>query len=119
MCFRIVVPSIEAWLMADREMLAKLLGISVGKVTERPEQLQDAKLEMLRLAQSSPRSAIQRSFLPKPSSGRREGPEYASRLIEFIEESWDPVRAAENAPSLSKALMRLTAIATTGRRQRF
>lgn len=112
MVFRIVVPSIEAWLMADRERFAAHLSIEVTRVPLDPDGLRDAKAEVLRLAKRSQRRQIRDGFAPKPLSGRREGAGYAGLLIEFIDSSWVPETAARCSPSLSRALTRLKCVAT-------
>ena len=43
MCFRVVVRTVEAWLMGDRQRLARLLGISEFRVPADPEQESDPK----------------------------------------------------------------------------
>jgi hypothetical protein len=113
MRFRIVVPSIEAWLMADREHFASFLALRVGALSMHPEELPDCKSALLSVVhRETQRSEIKKALLPDPRSGRREGPEYAMRLIEFIDKVWDPQRAAKRAPGLARTLLRLGTLTT-------
>lgn len=107
MLLRIVVPSLEAWLLADREAFADLLGIAPAVVPSSPEQDADPEQTVLALANRSRSRDLRRDFLPADRSGRRIGPGYSSRLIEFIDGPWEPDRAARSAPSLRRALARL------------
>jgi hypothetical protein len=54
MCFRVAVRAIEAWLLADRERLAQLLGVSVAWLPTNPDYLEDPKRELIDLARTLP-----------------------------------------------------------------
>lgn len=108
MRLRIVVPAVEAWLMADREGLASFLGIDANRLPSQPEDHNDLKSRLVREAMRSHKRHIKADLVPHPRSGRREGPGYAQQLIEFINESWRPERAARSSPSLRRAMRRLT-----------
>ncbi|MDX2288686.1 MAG: hypothetical protein NW217_07680 [Hyphomicrobiaceae bacterium] len=110
MRFRLVVSSIEAWLMADRGRLATFLGVRETSMVDEPELLPNAKQALLDLIRTSSQRRMRDAMLPDPRSGRREGPDYASSLIEFINDEWDPESAARRAPSLGRALIRLREI---------
>ena len=89
MCFRIAVRSLEAWLMADAEALAKWLHVNAARVPAAPENLENPKQALLALVRESTSKDIKSDLLPSPKSGRQIGPLYAARLQEFIRESWD------------------------------
>jgi hypothetical protein len=114
MCLRIVVPAIEAWLLADREAMAALLGVDGRSLPFNPENEIDPKQSLLNLVRRSARRPLHDDFLPRARSGRREGPAYAQRLIEFIVGPWCPQRAAARAPSLKRALERIAALRAKG-----
>lgn len=101
-----MVPSIEAWLIADHKTFAARLGVSEGKLVDQPEALKDPKAEVLLLARQSSRNSVKTDLLPRKNSGLRVGPGYANFLIGFVESEWDPKRAAVRAPSLARALSR-------------
>jgi hypothetical protein len=61
------------------------------------------------LARRSRRRAIRDDFVPREGSGRRIGPLYTSRMIEFVEDmtaGWRPDEAARLSPSLARCLRR-------------
>ncbi len=103
-CFRVAVREVEAWLMADGESLADFLGISITKIPNRPEVLDEPKTALVNLARSSRRRAIRDDMVPRAGSGRSTGPAYTSRLIEFASRSWRPDVAAQNSDSLARAI---------------
>lgn len=107
MCFRMVVRSIEAWLMADRERLASFLSVSPSHIPRDVEQIAHPKETMVNLARRSRKRAIREDMVPRPGSGRSVGPAYTARLIEFItdpERGWRPLAAANVADSLRRCL---------------
>lgn len=108
MQLRIVVPTMEAWLVADREAFAAFLGLRANELPERPELHAGLKELLVRTARNSRRRDIRIDFAPTSGSGRQEGPGYAQQLIEFINSTWSPARAAPSAPSLQRAVQRLT-----------
>src|SRR5215831_7456773 len=50
MCFRVAVRAVEAWLLADRERLAQLLGVNAAWLPTNPDYLDDPKRELIDLA---------------------------------------------------------------------
>lgn len=53
MRFRVVVPSIEAWLLADRDEFAQFAGVARGSMPEAPEHLKDAKATLIAIVRRS------------------------------------------------------------------
>lgn len=107
LCFRIAVRAIESWLLGDREHLSAFLGVGVSKIPADPDAVEDPKLAMVNLAQSSRRHDIRADMVPRPGSGREVGPAYSSRLIEFVttaSNSWRPEVAATRSDSLNRCL---------------
>lgn len=110
MRFRVVVRQIEAWLLADRERFAQFFAVKRSAVPAAPDTLPDAKATVLALAGSSRRAAIRQDMTPRPGSGRRVGPAYSSRLIDFASnpsEGWRLEVAASRSPSLARCVSRL------------
>lgn len=105
LCFRIVVREIEAWLMADAETLAGHLSVSLSRIPRTPENVEHPKNEMVNLGRRSRRRAIREDMVPREESGRRVGPAYASRLIEYVENKWRPEVAANHSDSLRRAIL--------------
>jgi hypothetical protein len=86
MCFRLVVRSVEAWLLADRDRIAEFLGIRRAQVPRDPDALDDPKRALINLARRSRRRALRTEIVPREGSGRSVGPLYTTRLIEFIQD---------------------------------
>lgn len=114
LCFRIAVREVEAWLLADRERLAEFLRVSRARIPASPERLASPKAQMVTLARNSRRRDIRADMVPRPESGRNEGPAYASRLIEFVSSRWRPDEAARNSDSLRRAIDCLRRLSTIG-----
>lgn len=97
---RVAVQSIEAWLLADRERFARFLDVPVSSIPDRPEAVPDPKQAVVDLARRSRRREVRSDMVPRPGSGRRVGPAYTSRIIEFVQNAWRPDVAARRSPSL-------------------
>lgn len=109
MRFRVVVPQIEAWLLADAERFAHFFAVRKRAIPSAPDTLSDAKSVVLTLAGTSRKPAIRKDIVSRPGSGRRVGPAYTSRLIEFAShptKGWRIDAAATRSPSLAKCLAR-------------
>ena len=107
LCFRVAVREIEAWLMADREHLAKFLSISQSLIPHHPEKLMDPKQQLVELSKRSRKRAIREDMVPTPTGGRKIGPGYTACLIEFIHNTslgWRPDIAAIRSESLSRCI---------------
>ncbi len=113
MFFRIAVREVEAWLLGDQEHMAAFLSVASSKIPQNPEMLDDPKQFIIELAGISPRREIREDMVPRPGSGRKIGPAYTSRLIEFATNrrlGWRPEVAARNSDSLRRFLHRLQSL---------
>ncbi|MBW2062243.1 MAG: hypothetical protein JRI95_11870 [Deltaproteobacteria bacterium] len=118
LCFRVAVREVEAWLLADQEHLATFLSIPKTRIPTAPEALNAPKRTMVDLARHSRRSAIREDMVPRPESGRKIGPAYNSRLIEFVSDTvngWRPDVAAQRSESLERCLKCMQALAKNWR----
>jgi hypothetical protein len=102
MCLRVAVREVESWLLADRTRIAQFLGVAVARVPYMPDSLDDPKRAIIDLARASRRKDIREDMIPRPKSGRSEGPAYASRLIEFTRQAWRPSVAERYSDSLRR-----------------
>jgi hypothetical protein len=110
MCFRIAVREIEAWLLADRERFASFFRVPLSDVPTDPELLDDPKEVVIELSRRSQSRDIRLDMVPRTGSGRKIGPAYVSRLIEFVsdpQKGWRPERAARSSDSLNRSLTRI------------
>jgi hypothetical protein len=104
---RIAVVELEAWLVAERDAFAKHIGVSIGRLPREPERAGKIRPLILTDAAHSKIRDVRVGFPPTESSGLPFGSEYISYMTRFIQDVWTPSRAAENAPSLARALLRL------------
>ncbi len=108
--FRVVVRQIEAWLLADRESLAELLGSTARRLPIHPELLPNSKQALLNLAKRAPRS-IRDELIAAKGAIATQGLGYNSLLCEFAISKWSPARAELSAPSLERARRALESLA--------
>jgi hypothetical protein len=108
--FRLAVPEAESWVLADREAFADFFRVPLNKISAAPEKLPDAKVELLRLARMSKVRQLKDEVVSAASPVKR-GVGYNTHLCTLVSKHWDAIRAAERAPSLSRALERLRAFA--------
>ena len=101
--------------MADEQTLAEHLRVARNAVPPTPEELGNAKVGMVNLARRSRRLDIRKDMVPREGSGRAVGPAYASRLIEYIRDSWRPEVAANRSDSLRRAMACLSRLVREAR----
>lgn len=103
--FRIAVKEVESWVLADHMAIRDLIGPK-GILPTAPDQLPDPKTALLRLAQLASRDV--RDDLVRTTNGNvRQGLGYNARLVNWVNTTWCPLRAAERSPSLRRARKRL------------
>ena len=107
MCFRIAVNEMEAWLLADREQLAKYLSITLKSVPLDPEQVENPKQTLVNLARRSKRRSMREDIVPVEGTTAKVGPGYLARITEFATYHWRPEIAAETCRSLKRCLSSL------------
>lgn len=100
MRIRVPVREIEAWVLADRGAAARFLGVRLAAVPRRPDELEDPKRTLVDLARTSRFRAIRQDLVPPVGLSVSIGPGYNPRLINFVNQTWSPDRAAPASPSL-------------------
>ncbi|MDR2219000.1 MAG: DUF4276 family protein [Methylobacillus sp.] len=103
---RFAVTESESWLLADREGLADFFGLSQSLLPRRPDDLADAKRELLDLARRSKKRLIRQEVVSSKDL-RKPGEGYNIHLCDFVTRHWQPLRAITNSPSLERAVNRL------------
>ncbi len=83
MQLRVAVQAIEAWLMADRESLARFLAVSPSSLPYRTDLELNPKETLINIAQASRSRSIREDIVPRRGSGAKVGPLYVARLTEF------------------------------------
>jgi hypothetical protein len=110
---RIAVKEVEAWLLADRVGIASFLSVAKNKIPQHPEAIADPKQTLINLARKSRKSRLAEELTPEVGSSAPYGPFYNLRLSEFAMSDWDVDIAKTVAPSLDRALSRLTSFMPT------
>jgi hypothetical protein len=100
--FRIAVKEVESWLLADREGFAKYTAVSVMRIPNCPDNIDDPKELIFSIIKKSPKRILKDDILPR-YDGDRIGPNYNGRLSEFVDNYWEIKRAIQHSPSLKKA----------------
>lgn len=109
---RIAVLEIESWILADRDGIAQWLGVALSIVPRSPETLADPKRAMVQLASRSPHRALREGIAPGPVRGtHRTGAGYNTLASDFVARLWNPETARRNAPSLDRAISRISELA--------
>jgi hypothetical protein len=83
--FRVCVREIEAWLLAHREAMAKLLRIPITKLPLQPELISDPKRLLIGLAKQAPKR-IRTELVPTGTAAI--GPGYNDVLGDFVRHDW-------------------------------
>ncbi len=103
-CLRYAVRAVESWLMADREGIAGFLSVGINRIPVAPDLEEDPVSTVITIARRSRKRWVKEDIVPRPGSGRKRGPGYAGRMIEFIGEHWDIDVARRHSPSLDRAI---------------
>lgn len=111
MCFRIAVPQIESWLLADKQGLAQYLKISKDIIPNDPDSLQNAKDVMISIAHRSRNKEIRQDMVHVNGSSLQVGPIYTTRIRDFAFSYWDVENARKSSKSLDRCMRALEKIA--------
>lgn len=109
---RIVVRSIESWLMADAHAAASFF--STSSIPKDPDTIERPKVALVAACRKSRIKAIRSNMAPSEASGGAVGIGYATLVREFAASHWDPERASANSPSLARAVFRLRQLVEVG-----
>jgi len=110
MRFRIAVRAIKAWLMADRENMARFLGVSSSRIRQNIDLDPNPKETLINIARNSHKRNILEDLVPRQASGAKVGPLYVPRLTKFVEELWRPDVAANESESLRRRISALSTL---------
>lgn len=107
LCLRLAVREAEAWLLADTQGFSQFLDVSSALMPRDPESIADPKQSLLNLLKKSKRRILREEMLPVKGASSPVGFGYNLHLKDFISDGWCPIRAAERAPSLARAIPRI------------
>ena len=105
--FRVAVREIESWLLADRHQFSNFFGVTLAKVPQQPDYIEDPKLTLVNLCRRSRHPSIRLGIPPRTGLAVSEGPSYTPLLSAYVNDAWRPEVAAESSPSLRKMLLRV------------
>ena len=111
---RVPVRSLDSWLLADAAGFSEEFFVRLGRIPDRPDEVDNPKQFLVNVCRSSRRAAIRNSVPAREGSGRMVGPEYVSRVSAFARGRWSPERAAQRSPSLARAIRALGRLAERG-----
>jgi len=111
---RFAVYELESWLLADREGLAKFLGVAVAKIPRQPEREELPKRALVNLARASRKKGIREGIAPPAGHRAHVGPDYMPLMCEFIADFWNIEAAMHGAPSLGRCVRRLRELSQGG-----
>lgn len=107
--FRLAVTEVESWLLADRKSLAKFFAVPIGKIPDHPDEISNPKREILALARRSRQRPI-RTEVVSPFDPHKPGSGYNLHLVQYVQTHWQALHAAEQSPSLARAILRIRAL---------
>jgi hypothetical protein len=105
--FRVAVMEVESWVMADRKLFAKFIGVGEDLVPAETDSVLDPKRLIVGLARLSKQKDIREDLVPAAGDVRIVGPAYNARLTVFVKTHWRVEAATANSGSLRKAVQRL------------
>jgi hypothetical protein len=111
MLFNVAVRETEAWLLADQEGVAVLLGIATNRVPRHADEERDPKRALVNLARRCRNRRLRDELVPAEGSVNQVGPVYTARMSSFVAGSWSVRRARTASPSLARAIDRIGAFA--------
>jgi hypothetical protein len=110
--YRFAVAELESWFLADRQGLAKFLGVSAAKMPQQPKLEPFPKTALINIARTSQKSRIREGIAPPRGHRASVGPEYMAALRNFAVNHWNIEAARVCSPSLNRCVQRLCELAS-------
>lgn len=107
MLLRVAVREIEAWLLADHQGISTLINREFS--TNNPDSILNPKRKLIQLAKKAPRD-IRLDITIRDGALATQGPGYNARLVDFVRNTWCPIRASNNSNSLKRCCERLESL---------
>ncbi|MBI3194597.1 MAG: hypothetical protein HYZ34_09060 [Ignavibacteriae bacterium] len=111
--FRVAVRETEAWLLAHREQFSDYFRININMIPSDVENIFDPKQVLMNIVRKSKNRELKEDIIPPAKSIRSHGPNYNGRLIEYVQNYWDPIIAQKNSLSLKKTITLLKVFTPT------
>src|SRR5260370_17359111 len=112
MRLRVAVRAIEAWLMADRESMARFLAVAPSRIRHNIDLDPNPKETLINIARTSRNRSIREDLVPRQASGAKVGPLYVPRLIEFAEKLWRPHIPTNESQTLPPSILPFSTLTT-------
>jgi len=106
-CLRIAVRKVESWLLADKKGFSQAFAVSLHRLPDNPDSLEDPKRVLVDLCRKSRSKRVRDDMLPAPNGRRQVGPGYESRIADFVRDTWNLRSAAKQSPSLGRTVANL------------
>jgi hypothetical protein len=107
---RLAVKEAEAWVLADHVGFSKFAIVSRDLFPANPETEPDPKQALLALVKKSKRRELRDEMLPGKGATSKVGLGYNFHMTDFVKNHWNIGRAVDRAPSLARAIPRVTAL---------
>lgn len=107
---RVAVREMEAWLLADRDGMARFTGAPLDKIPPEPDACADPKREIVALVRQYGKPGLKKDIVPAAGSSAPVGPGYAPQIARFIHDVWNPDNALAHSRSFARAVQALRQI---------
>ena len=111
---RVAVREVESWILADHEAVRSLLAAPQLPLPEKPDDLDDPKAYLLKLAAERAPRPVRDALVPAKGAIASQGLGYNAVLTDLVAEHWSPERAASRSDSLQRARLRLLELSRSG-----
>lgn len=107
--FRVAVREVESWLLGDIAGLSAFLGLRGIPHIAPPEDLEEPKEKLLRLAMRCPARQMREALVWRDDrSGRLlQGPDYNGTMARFVSKQWNISAARQTCQSLERVFSAL------------
>lgn len=99
--FRVAIKEVESWALADVIGFSEYFGVSERLVPRSPDSVNDPKKVLIDIVRKSKKKGFKQDILPV-NENAKVGPNYNSRMIDFVDNKWDINSARDNSESLNR-----------------
>ena len=108
---RLAVREAESWRLADRHAMAEHFRVPTARIPNNPDFCDDSKQDLLGLLNQFAPASVRRDRLVNVAGQPRQGTGYNAGLRQFVQQAWQPERAADQSSRLRRAVLRLAELA--------
>lgn len=108
---RLAVREAESWVLADGQGMRDHFRVPLPKLPHQPDELVDPKRDLLKFLSRYAPAQLRREMVQASPTQLSMGTGYNAGLRDFVSVTWRPDRAADQSPSLRRALVRLAVLA--------